>query len=165
MRALLRAYLAKCPAPGPKATRETAVRSVWKGSAGERAIVATMQNRETCVDCGARSPETTTDHTLVSSMGWRLMRGQTADGSWHAEWRCGRCWTAHKTKAKGLAADVTHVRASTASPERTQTSAHAARPASARTSDPKAPEVKIAPNAPAPLSLAAPGRSLFRGSR
>src|SRR5579872_4105326 len=109
--------LAKCPARGPKETHGGAVRSDWKGSAGERVAVGTMQNRETCVDCGAQSPETTTDHTLVSSMGWRLMRGQHADGSWHAEWRCGRCWNAHKAKAKGGGtAEVTRVRASGASP-------------------------------------------------
>ena len=98
-------------------------------------------------------------------MGWRLMRGQHTDGSWRAEWRCGRCWNAHKTKAKGGVADVTHVRASHPSPERPQTSARAAKPASSGTGDPKTPEVKIAPNAPAPFSLAAVGRALSRGSR
>jgi len=124
-----------------------------------------MQNREMCVDCGARSPETTTDHTLVSSMGWRLMRGQHTDGSWHAEWRCGRCWTAHKAKAKAPPGDVTRVRVSNASPERPQTSSHAAKPASTGTGAANGPEIKIAPNAPAPFSLAGVGRSLFRGSR
>jgi len=98
-------------------------------------------------------------------MGWRLMRGQHTDGSWQAEWRCGRCWTAHKTKAKGGVADVTRVRASNASPDRPQTSAHAAKPASTGTGESKTPEVKIAPNAQTPFSLAAPGRALSRGSR
>jgi hypothetical protein len=130
-----------------------------------------MQNRETCVDCGARSPETTTDHTLVSSMGWRLMRGQHADGSWHADWRCGKCWAAHKAKGKGgpaVPADVTRVRASTTAPERTQGSAPMAKPASgaAGGAPPKpGPEIKIAPHAASPVSLVGPGRPLFRGSR
>jgi hypothetical protein len=58
---------------------------------------------------------------------------------------------------------VTRVRASTASPERAPTS-QGAKPASTGTSDGKKHEVKIAPNAATPLSLAG-ARSLFRGSR
>ncbi|MDP9151271.1 MAG: hypothetical protein M3O36_15195 [Myxococcota bacterium] len=63
-----------------------------------------MQERETCVDCGARSPEKNEDHTLTSSMGWRLTRERLQDGSFRAAWRCRDCFEKHKA-AKQSARD------------------------------------------------------------
>ena len=39
-----------------------------------------MQERETCTDCKARSPEKTEEQTLTSTMGWRLTRERGPDG-------------------------------------------------------------------------------------
>jgi len=58
-----------------------------------------MHDRETCVDCGIRSPAMDEDHTLTSSMGWRLTRERTPDGRVRAVWRCGDCWEKHKAIA------------------------------------------------------------------
>lgn len=50
-----------------------------------------------CCDCRARSPETDTNYTLISSRyGWRLTRFVGADGLFVIEWRCPRCWERHK---------------------------------------------------------------------
>ena len=60
-----------------------------------------MENDErkthVCQDCKARSPETDTNYTLISSRyGWRLSRRVEGDGTFVAEWRCPRCWEKHK---------------------------------------------------------------------
>lgn len=56
-----------------------------------------MADRQTCVACGAQSPPTETNYTLISSQfGWRLSRETKADGSFQMEWRCPKCWEAHK---------------------------------------------------------------------
>jgi hypothetical protein len=57
-----------------------------------------MFNRETCVDCNVQSPETNSDHTLVSSLGWRLTRKRMPDGRMAIEWRCPVCWPAYKAR-------------------------------------------------------------------
>lgn len=59
-----------------------------------------LHERETCLDCGALSPETSERQTLTSSMGWRFMRERGPDGSLRAVWRCGKCWRAHKAQAQ-----------------------------------------------------------------
>jgi hypothetical protein len=52
---------------------------------------------ETCVVCGAESPKTETNYTLISpKFGWRLSRRAAGDGTFIVEWRCGPCWTKHK---------------------------------------------------------------------
>lgn len=60
---------------------------------------APMHDRETCVDCGIRSPPMSEDQTLTSSMGWRLARERRPDGRVCAVWRCGDCWERHKAIA------------------------------------------------------------------
>jgi hypothetical protein len=53
--------------------------------------------RHRCVDCGALSPETETNYTLISSQhGWRLSRASDPLGNPVMEWRCPRCWARHK---------------------------------------------------------------------
>jgi DNA-directed RNA polymerase subunit RPC12/RpoP len=49
-----------------------------------------------CVDCSAKSPETKTDQTLVSMLGWRIHRQKTASGAYVVEWRCPACWKRFK---------------------------------------------------------------------
>ena len=55
-----------------------------------------MNHQETCVDCSGTSPQSDTDHTLISSFGWRMMRRTAASGEHLAEWRCPACWQAFK---------------------------------------------------------------------
>lgn len=59
-----------------------------------------MSNRATCVDCGAFAPATNSDHTLTSTLGWRLTRGKRRDGSLSADWRCPVCWGKRKTQTQ-----------------------------------------------------------------
>jgi hypothetical protein len=66
-----------------------------------------MRDRETCVDCGRKSPETETNYTLISSQfGWRLLRYQRVDGVIVVEWRCPGCWREYK-KARESSATFT----------------------------------------------------------
>ncbi|MEO7092597.1 MAG: hypothetical protein ABI175_05050, partial [Polyangiales bacterium] len=52
-----------------------------------------------CCDCKARSPETDTNYTLISSRyGWRLSRHVASDGTFLVEWRCPRCWERYKAR-------------------------------------------------------------------
>jgi hypothetical protein len=52
-----------------------------------------VRDRQTCVGCGKKSPETETNYTLISAQfGWRLTRYQGPDGSLVVEWRCPSCW-------------------------------------------------------------------------
>jgi hypothetical protein len=54
---------------------------------------------ETCVVCGAKSPNTETNYTLISpKFGWRLSRRPAGDGTFIVEWRCADCWSKHKEK-------------------------------------------------------------------
>jgi hypothetical protein len=55
-----------------------------------------------CCDCKARSPETDTNYTLISSRyGWRLTRHVASDGTFTVEWRCPRCWERYKLRKTG----------------------------------------------------------------
>jgi hypothetical protein len=54
--------------------------------------------RHTCVDCGARSPETDTNYTPIGIHGWRLARGRDASGQPTIEWRCPECWALRKKR-------------------------------------------------------------------
>jgi hypothetical protein len=55
-----------------------------------------------CVSCGAKSPLTETNYTLISPRhGWRLTRGTDAGGKKTAEWRCPTCWASYRKKATG----------------------------------------------------------------
>jgi hypothetical protein len=66
-------------------------------SAVVRAILHVMRDRQTCVGCGKKSPETETNYTLISAQfGWRLTRYKSADGSLVIEWRCPSCWREYK---------------------------------------------------------------------
>jgi hypothetical protein len=69
--------------------------------------VATMNNdrpeaesRPQCVSCKAVAPHTTTDHTVISSFGWRLGR-RAALGRFVMEWRCPTCFKRFKESQKG----------------------------------------------------------------
>jgi hypothetical protein len=55
-----------------------------------------METRPTCLDCNSEAPETNTEYTLISTLGWRLARGQAHDGSFALVWRCPDCWSKHK---------------------------------------------------------------------
>ncbi|MFO0551299.1 MAG: hypothetical protein U0271_23115 [Polyangiaceae bacterium] len=49
--------------------------------------------RRQCVGCGAWSPATRTQHTLISArFGWRLTRRTGDDGKIVVEWRCPTCF-------------------------------------------------------------------------
>jgi len=62
-----------------------------------RAILQVVRDRQTCVGCGKKSPETETNYTLISAQfGWRLTRYRGADGSLVIEWRCPSCWREYK---------------------------------------------------------------------
>jgi hypothetical protein len=57
-----------------------------------------MSDSPSCIDCGARAPETNTNYTLIStSFGWRLSRRKDASGGVVVEWRCPACWKKFKT--------------------------------------------------------------------
>ncbi len=61
-----------------------------------------MRDRQTCIGCGKKSPETDTNYTLISSQfGWRLTRTVVGDGTTLVEWRCPHCWAEYK-KARGV---------------------------------------------------------------
>jgi hypothetical protein len=63
-----------------------------------------MNERQTCVDCRALSPETETNSTLIGSRyGWRLTKSRDARGKIAVEWRCPKCWRTYKA-ARGLPA-------------------------------------------------------------
>jgi hypothetical protein len=52
-----------------------------------------VRDRQTCVGCGKKSPETETNYTLISAQfGWRLTRYKSPDGALVVEWRCPTCW-------------------------------------------------------------------------
>jgi hypothetical protein len=58
------------------------------------------QGRNRCIDCGALSPATQTNYTLISPRhGWRLSRVVDKEGRKIAEWRCPHCWARHKSPA------------------------------------------------------------------
>ena len=60
-----------------------------------------MRDRQTCIGCGKKSPETETNYTLISAQfGWRLTRYKDHDGTIVIEWRCPTCWREYK-KTKG----------------------------------------------------------------
>ncbi|HEY3822156.1 MAG TPA: hypothetical protein VGL81_33555 [Polyangiaceae bacterium] len=58
---------------------------------------ALVRDRQTCVGCGKKSPETETNYTLISAQfGWRLTRYKSPDGALIVEWRCPTCWRDYK---------------------------------------------------------------------
>jgi hypothetical protein len=62
-----------------------------------------MRDRQTCIGCGKKSPETETNYTLISSQfGWRLTRSTGPDGNIVVEWRCPVCWRDYKKARGGL---------------------------------------------------------------
>jgi hypothetical protein len=57
---------------------------------------------QTCVECGAKSPQTETNYTLISSRyGWRLSLETLPDGRRASYWRCPTCWEKHRKKQMG----------------------------------------------------------------
>lgn len=55
--------------------------------------VAPASKRHHCVDCGALSPETSANFTLISAQfGWRLYRAKNERGELTLDWRCPGCW-------------------------------------------------------------------------
>jgi hypothetical protein len=53
--------------------------------------------RPQCTDCGAQSPTTDTNYTLISQRhGWRLVFHGDESGRRIAQWRCPQCWTRHR---------------------------------------------------------------------
>jgi hypothetical protein len=57
----------------------------------------TDEHRPICTRCGAASPDTNTNYTLISSTGWRLAREKSPTGLIVA-WHCPACWSKHKAK-------------------------------------------------------------------
>lgn len=56
-----------------------------------------VRDRQTCVGCAMKSPETETNYTLISAQfGWRLARSKSSVGEIVVEWRCPICWRAYK---------------------------------------------------------------------
>jgi hypothetical protein len=56
-----------------------------------------VRDRQTCVGCGKKSPETETNYTLISAQfGWRLTRYKSPEGALIVEWRCPTCWRDYK---------------------------------------------------------------------
>ncbi|HVY45026.1 MAG TPA: hypothetical protein VHB21_04065 [Minicystis sp.] len=56
-----------------------------------------MGQRQTCIDCGKVSPETNSDHTLISAQyGWRVVKTDGEGGRWVMQWRCPTCWLRFK---------------------------------------------------------------------
>jgi hypothetical protein len=54
-----------------------------------------------CVECGAISPPTETNYTLISPRhGWRLTRAVDANGNKTMEWRCPSCWAKYRDRSK-----------------------------------------------------------------
>jgi hypothetical protein len=53
--------------------------------------------RRTCADCGATSPETQTQYTLIAKYGWRVVRTHGV-GQVGIEWRCPTCWAQYKSR-------------------------------------------------------------------
>jgi hypothetical protein len=54
-----------------------------------------------CTDCGAQSPQTNTNYTLISQQhGWRMVFQSDASGRRLAEWRCPRCWAQYRDKTR-----------------------------------------------------------------
>jgi hypothetical protein len=57
--------------------------------------------RQTCSDCGKRSPETETNYTLISSaFGWRLSKEPNGTLEPLVKWRCPECWKKFKASSK-----------------------------------------------------------------
>ena len=51
----------------------------------------------TCIDCKAVAPETETAYTLIGQrFGWRLKYVVDESGKRIPEWRCDKCFRAHK---------------------------------------------------------------------
>jgi hypothetical protein len=54
-------------------------------------------SNQTCVGCNAKSPQTETNYTLISSRyGWRLSLETRPDGRRSSVWRCPNCWERHR---------------------------------------------------------------------
>ncbi len=65
-----------------------------------------------CVGCGAKTPDASTAHTLISEQhGWRLTRRETADGTYVLDWYCRSCWQERRRKADAHAAEPSHAAA------------------------------------------------------
>jgi hypothetical protein len=63
-----------------------------------------MEHRPTCKDCGAISPHTETNYTLISQQHrWRLVLYSDASGRRVAEWRCPTCWSRHRDAKRSTA--------------------------------------------------------------
>ncbi|HEY8039182.1 MAG TPA: hypothetical protein VIF15_05280 [Polyangiaceae bacterium] len=66
-----------------------------------------MRDRQTCVGCGKKSPETETNYTLISAQfGWRLTRYKSPEGALVVEWRCPTCWRDYKRTRASAAGDA-----------------------------------------------------------
>jgi hypothetical protein len=101
-----------------------------------------MRDRQTCVGCGKKSPETETNYTLISAQfGWRLTRYKNADGSLVVEWRCPTCWREYKRNRTPSVPEVGSTRESQVPPSVAPT----ARPPLAR---PVTPFESFRPRAP-----------------
>jgi hypothetical protein len=50
-----------------------------------------MMKPDQCTDCDVVAPRSDTNHTLVSSFGWRLSRRVEPNGKYILEWRCPEC--------------------------------------------------------------------------
>lgn len=81
----------------------TSLHDIWKEDPRKQADSPTRPDRtiNRCVDCKSAAPRTNTNFTLISSEhGWRLSFSRDADGRRVPEWRCPRCWNAHKRRDK-----------------------------------------------------------------
>lgn len=72
-----------------------------------------MRDRQTCVGCGKKSPETETNYTLISAQfGWRLTRYKSPEGALVVEWRCPTCWREYKRSRSSVPGEPSSSRGS-----------------------------------------------------
>ncbi len=124
-----------------------------------------VRDRQTCVGCGKKSPETETNYTLISAQfGWRLTRYKSPDGALIVEWRCPTCWRDYK-RARTTAVEEPSATRPSQPPAPSQLPPRPTLPRpptpfeSFRPRAPSAPDLAGARRSPPPLAPLPPPRS------
>lgn len=62
---------------------------------------STIETPKLCSVCRMKSPETTTNYTLISTRhAWRMILDQRPDGRRDPIWFCPKCWQKRRDSAK-----------------------------------------------------------------
>jgi hypothetical protein len=61
-------------------------------------VLPETDSKTTCVECDTAAPPTHGDLTLLSKLGWRLVRKHDLSGNVLSEWRCPDCAEKYKKK-------------------------------------------------------------------